>query len=217
MVLRKIITRLLPIAGLSWLGWLYLNPSISLIPKASQSPEVSVQSIAQPKQTTLSPKPSPEAAAQSTKTPAQSSSSTEKSSPSFDPTVEPNRLEIHLGRRRVIYFVRDIEMESYPIAIGRQGWETPKGKFRVMQMRENPKWINPLTDESIAAGDPKNPLGAYWIGFWTNGRNWIGFHGTPNPETVGQAVSHGCIRMLNEDIENLFYQVSPGTQVIVKQ
>lgn len=84
-------------------------------------------------------------------------------------------------------------------------------------MKENPNWINPLTDQKVPAGDPKNPLGSYWIGFWTDGRDWVGFHGTPNRQSVGQAISHGCIRMYDEDIADLFYQINLGTQVVVVQ
>lgn len=134
-----------------------------------------------------------------------------------DSLVEPTRLEISLSQRRVTFFSDGQPVDRYAIAVGRAGWETPQGKFRVKQMLQNPKWINPLTDEVIPGGDPDNPLGGYWIGFWTDGRNWIGFHGTPNPESVGRAVSHGCIRMYNQDIEEVFYQVTPGTQVIVKR
>ena len=72
-----------------------------------------------------------------------------------------------------------------------------------------------MTGKSIPGGTPGNPLGKYWIGFWTDGKNWIGFHGTPNPETVGTAASHGCLRMYNKDIEELFKVVSLGTLVTV--
>lgn len=125
------------------------------------------------------------------------------------------RLEISLSRRKVTLYEENKPIKSYPVAVGRRGWETPKGHFQVMQMLENPTWIHPLTGERIPGGAAKNPLGRYWIGFWTDGRDWIGFHGTPDPSSVGQAVSHGCIRMYNEDIEELFSQVTIGTQVIV--
>ncbi|MFQ3679539.1 MAG: L,D-transpeptidase, partial [Pseudanabaenaceae cyanobacterium] len=67
----------------------------------------------------------------------------------------------------------------------------------------------------IPAGDPENPLGDRWIGFWTDGKNWSGFHGTPNPRSVGTAASHGCLRMFNEDIRELFGWVSTLTVVEV--
>ena len=125
------------------------------------------------------------------------------------------RLEISRSRRRVTVYYQNTAIKSYPVAVGRAGWETPIGNFQVMQMLKNPTWIHPLTDEVIPGGTPANPLGNYWIGFWTNGTNWIGFHGTPNPNSVGRAASHGCIRMYNKDIEELFHLVSPGTPVTV--
>lgn len=129
--------------------------------------------------------------------------------------TQPTRLEISLSRRRVTLYRENQPIKSYAVAVGRKGWETPTGTFQVMQKIQNPKWIHPFTGESIPGGDPDNPLGRYWIGFWTNGKNWIGLHGTPNPETVGTAASHGCVRMYNKDIEDLFSQVSVGTSVTV--
>lgn len=125
------------------------------------------------------------------------------------------RLEVNITDRQVTFYEGDSRIKTYPIAVGRAGWETPTGNFEVAQMFQNPTWIHPFTDQVIPPGDPQNPLGPYWIGFWTDGKNWIGFHGTPNPETVGTATSHGCIRMYNQDIEELFYKISPGTLVTV--
>lgn len=133
--------------------------------------------------------------------------------------AEPNqmRLEVHLKRRRVVLYQGTIEIRTYPIAIGQAGWETPTGRFRVLDMQEKPDWIHPLTNQRVPHEDLRNPLGRYWIGFWTDGTNWIGFHGTPHPNSVGQALSHGCLRMHDADIDELYYQVSTGTPVTVKR
>lgn len=128
---------------------------------------------------------------------------------------QPINLKIVLSQRQVILYRGKTKIKSYPIAVGRPGWETPTGNFQVLNMTKNPTWLHPFTGESIPGGSPKNPLGRYWIGFWTNGTNWIGFHGTPNPESVGKAASHGCIRMYNKDVQELFEQVSIGTPVTV--
>ncbi|MDY7024705.1 MAG: L,D-transpeptidase, partial [Cyanobacteriota bacterium] len=55
-----------------------------------------------------------------------------------------------------------------------------------------------------------------WIGFWTDGKDTIGFHGTPTVNSLGRAASHGCVRMRNEDVVALFNQVEMGTVVIVE-
>ncbi|WP_421658412.1 L,D-transpeptidase [Leptothermofonsia sp. ETS-13] len=166
------------------------------------------------------PKPPAETPSSSLSTSSNSSFSESVSSQSdtADSDIKPQtlRLEVQLKRRRVVLYQGETVVKSYPIAIGRPGWETPKGTYKVLQKLKNPTWIHPLKKGvSIPAGDPENPLGRYWIGFWTDGKNWIGFHGTPNPSSVGRAASHGCIRMYNKDIEELYQKVSLETQVKV--
>ncbi|MEO1147369.1 MAG: L,D-transpeptidase [Cyanobacteria bacterium J06638_22] len=125
------------------------------------------------------------------------------------------RITIDLSDRRLTLYQGDTVLHTYSIAVGREGWQTPTGEFEVQQMVRDPAWMNPFTREVIDGGHPNNPLGDYWIGFWTDGTNWVGMHGTPNPETVGTAASHGCIRLYNDDIQALFGQVSMGTPVTV--
>lgn len=126
-------------------------------------------------------------------------------------------LKVRLSQRQVIVYSGFIEVKTYQVAIGSPEWETPTGTFRITQMVRDPVWINPITDDVISAGDRENPLGRYWIGFWTQGWIWFGFHGTNEPESVGKAVTHGCLRMHSEDIEELFSQVKVGTLVTVVQ
>lgn len=136
-----------------------------------------------------------------------------QSAVNIDPTQDI-RLVIDLSDRRVYVHERGQLKTSFPIAVGKPGWETPTGDFAVMQMRRDPTWQHPFTGEIVQPGE-RNPLGVRWIGFWTDGTNYIGFHGTPNEETVGQAASHGCIRMLNQDVTALFEMVAIGTSVSV--
>lgn len=126
----------------------------------------------------------------------------------------PLRLVIKLSERRVYIYEKEQIKTSFPVAIGRSGWETPTGKYSVIQMQHNPVWQHPFTGELVPPGSD-NPLGARWIGFWTDGTNYIGFHGTPNEESVGQSVSHGCVRMYNQDVIQLFEMVRIGTTVEV--
>lgn len=123
-------------------------------------------------------------------------------------------LSIDLSDRRVYLYQGDELLASYQIAIGKAGWETPLGNYKVMQMIRNPAWEHPWTGEIVPPG-PDNPLGTRWIGFWTDGVNYIGFHGTPNESSVGQAASHGCVRMFDKDVVALFEQVEIGTPVLV--
>lgn len=124
-------------------------------------------------------------------------------------------LVIRLAQRRVYVYENKNLMVSYPVAIGKDGWETPKGQWKIDQMLREPSWQHPWTGEIVPPG-PDNPLGRRWIGFWNDGVNAIGFHGTPNENLVGQAVSHGCVRMKNAHIEALFQQIAMGATVRVE-
>lgn len=132
----------------------------------------------------------------------------------FIPALE-ERLVLDLSDRRVYFYQGEEQVAAYPVAVGRDGWETPTGEFTVFQRVANPTWQHPFTSEIVPPG-PDNPLGARWLGFWTDGTNSIGFHGTPDENLIGQAVSHGCVRMRNADIEALFEQIEVGTPVTVR-
>ncbi|NEP56883.1 MAG: L,D-transpeptidase family protein [Symploca sp. SIO2G7] len=129
--------------------------------------------------------------------------------------LQETRLVLKLSERRVYLYQDNQVQANYPVAIGRSGWETPTGSFEVIQMVSYPTWQHPFTGELIPPG-PDNPLGVRWIGFAVKGENYIGFHGTPNEELIGQAVSHGCVRMRNKDVVSLFKQVEMGTPVMVE-
>jgi len=132
------------------------------------------------------------------------------------PEMRETHLVLKLGERRV-YVYQGNQMEtSFPVAVGKPGWETPVGTYEVISMLQNPGWVSPFTGEEIPPG-PDNPLGERWIGFWTDGQNFIGFHGTPTRHSVGQAASHGCVRMFNEDILQLYELVDMGTTVVVEK
>ncbi|MGH7998670.1 MAG: L,D-transpeptidase [Brasilonema sp.] len=125
-------------------------------------------------------------------------------------------LVVALSDRRVYVYRGDIVIASYPIGVGKKGWETPIGSFQIMNKKLNPMWRHPITGRVFASGED-SPLGDRWIGFWSDGRNQIGFHGTPDDEVVGSAISHGCLRMRNPDVRLLYKQVSLGTPVEVRQ
>lgn len=126
-----------------------------------------------------------------------------------------SELVVDLSDRRVFVYRSQQPVASYPVAIGQAGWETPIGSFSVQQKRMNPTWIHPITRQSVPPG-PSNPLGNRWIGFWSDGQNQIGFHGTNQEDLVGQAVSHGCIRMRNRDVDALYDQIGIGAPVTVR-
>ncbi|WP_392532923.1 L,D-transpeptidase [Nostoc sp. C117] len=122
---------------------------------------------------------------------------------------------VDLSDRRTYVYAGDEVIASYPIAVGKKGWETPTGSFQVIHMRHYPVWRHPITGQVFKSGTD-SPLGDRWIGFWSDGRNEIGFHGTPDIDLVGTAVSHGCLRMRNADVRLLYEQVTIGTTVLVR-
>jgi lipoprotein-anchoring transpeptidase ErfK/SrfK len=106
----------------------------------------------------------------------------------------------------------------YGIGVGREGF-TWTGTERISRMKEWPDWFPPpeMIERQpylprIMAGGPGNPLGARALYL---GNTLYRIHGTNQPSTIGQTVSSGCIRLLNEDIEDLYSRVQVGTRVVV--
>jgi lipoprotein-anchoring transpeptidase ErfK/SrfK len=106
----------------------------------------------------------------------------------------------------------------YGIGVGREGF-TWAGTERVSKMKEWPDWFPPAEMierqpylPRIMAGGPGNPLGARALYL---GKTLYRIHGTNQPSTIGSFVSSGCIRLLNEDIEDLYSRVQVGTRVVV--
>lgn len=135
--------------------------------------------------------------------------------PATAATAKNRRIVLQLRQRRVYIYDGDKEVASYRVAIGKKGWETPTGTFQVIRKIRNPAWKNPWSG-SVSDPGPDNVLGERWIGFWTDGKQTIGFHGTPGEHLLGRAVSHGCVRMRNADIRAMFDMVEIGTPVIVQ-
>lgn len=109
----------------------------------------------------------------------------------------------------------------YPVGLGRPAWPTPLGSFRILFREQNPTWeVPPSIQEEMRRENrvvrqkvppgPDNPLGRYWIQLSVWG---YGVHGTPFPTSVGQFLSHGCIRARDGDIDELFGLASRGTRV----
>ena len=137
------------------------------------------------------------------------------STPEENNKVLATHVVLNLKERRVYVYQDDQVIANYRVAIGRPGWETPKGNFSVIQMVEDPQWKNPWNGRVSAPG-PNSPLGERWIGFSREGGKYVGFHGTPGELVMGQAVSHGCVRMRNRDVKELYELVQNGIPVIVQ-
>lgn len=135
--------------------------------------------------------------------------------PKLSPRALATRLVVDLDQRQVALVYQQKELASYPIAVGQEGWETPTGTFQVVKKIDHPDWVHPITHEVFPPGEG-NPLGSRWIGFWADDQMEYGFHGTDEDDLIGQAVSHGCIRMKNRDIEAMYAQVAIGTPIVIQ-
>lgn len=149
------------------------------------------------------------------------------------PHVEPLKSEpakeayllLRLDERRLYLVDNDAKYppQGYRVAVGRAQFPTPEGHFQVNEMVMNPDFLafdfqDPSKpNKGHVPPGPNNPLGLRWIGFASSKFGWqVGFHGTANTSVLGQAVSHGCVRMSNADVVDLFTRVKVGTPVIVE-
>jgi len=119
---------------------------------------------------------------------------------------------VDLSAYRLTLKSGDKTVKKYIVSVGKAETPTPPGDYKVTDKLPNPVWYCTLPSgakEAIQPDDPRNELGTRWIGF----KPAYGIHGTIAPESIGQAVSNGCVRMLNEDVEELYDLVGVGTPV----
>ena len=131
-------------------------------------------------------------------------------------------LVVNVAEMRVYYFPKgESIVRTWPISIGRVGWETPLGETSIVRKKARPTWYPPdsIREEAARSGNPlprvvgpgpDNPLGSHAL--------YLGFpqyliHGTNKPFSIGMRVSHGCVRMYPEHIVELYGLVKPGTPV----
>ena len=132
----------------------------------------------------------------------------EKETPS-KPQFEDKRIEINLASRLLTLYQGDVGIRMYSIAPGKPSTPTPVGRRKVVEMEVNPTWVDPEHPEvSIPAG-PDCPIGYRWIGLGGN----YGIHGTNAPWAIGSYASHGCVRMKEEDVEDLYAHIVKGIPV----
>ena len=99
--------------------------------------------------------------------------------------------------------------KSYPVATGANG-STPVGTFQIVNKLVNPVWYR--QGVVVPRDSPENILGTRWMGFDKKG---YGIHGSTDPEGIGKQVTAGCVRMHNQDVEELFAMIPVGTEVTI--
>ena len=101
-------------------------------------------------------------------------------------------------------------LKVYDVSTGEES-STPVGQFKVTTRLKDPVWFN--RGVVVPPESPQNVLGTRWLGFDIPG---YGIHGTIEPETIGQQVTAGCVRMRNSEVEELYSMIPLGTEVTVR-
>ena len=144
------------------------------------------------------------------------------------PDVPRDGIVLNIASKRLFYFPeraqdRPQTVLTYPIGIGRVGWETPLGSSRVISKARDPSWYVPASvrrenrelgypDPAVVPPGPDNPLGKFVLKLDIPGYL---IHGTNQPYGVGMRVSHGCVRLYPENIELLYELVGLGETVTI--
>ncbi|MBZ5592699.1 MAG: L,D-transpeptidase [Acidobacteriia bacterium] len=127
------------------------------------------------------------------------------------PSVEDGQLQrrivVSIPDRKLALIENGRVVKIYPTAVGAAASPTPSGTFQIAQRVANPTWYGP---DTVVGPGKDNPVGTRWLGL---SRKGYGIHGTNNPRSIGKRASHGCVRMRNRDVEDLFARVSVGDVV----
>jgi len=125
----------------------------------------------------------------------------------------------HRVRRHVVVSIPDRQLavlegatviRTFPVAVGAAVSLSPVGELRIVSLVADPTYYHPGT---VIPPGPNNPIGPRWVGLSQKG---YGIHGTNEPDSIGKASSHGCIRMRNHDIKQFFAMVSVGDTVEIR-
>lgn len=137
---------------------------------------------------------------------------------SYRTDEEPGTVVIDTEKRNLYLVLDGGKAYRYRIGVGRPGFEWA-GKHRVTRKKEWPSWTPPAEMRrrqpylpTFMPGGPENPMGARALYL---GSTLYRIHGTIEPYSIGSAVSSGCIRMLNDDVIDLYERVSVGATVVV--
>ncbi|MCX7899898.1 MAG: L,D-transpeptidase [Methylocystis sp.] len=140
---------------------------------------------------------------------------------SFTPNVAPGTVVISARQRKLFYVVSPGVAIRYPVAVPKRGMEW-SGEASIDGKYVNPDWsppavvkaAHPELPDFIPGGSPRNPMGARAL---TLDRGEVAIHGTTNRmrASIGTAASFGCIRMLNEDVSDLYNRVGVGSPVLM--
>jgi lipoprotein-anchoring transpeptidase ErfK/SrfK len=119
------------------------------------------------------------------------------------------RIVVSLADRKLAVVEAGKTVKVFSTAVGAPSTPSPTGTFNIVQRVANPTWYH---KGKIVGPGRSNPVGPRWLGLSVKG---YGIHGTNRPSSIGHNASHGCIRLKNSDIEELFEMVSVGDEVAI--
>lgn len=117
------------------------------------------------------------------------------------------RIVVSIADRKLAVMEAGRVLRVFPTAVGAPKSPSPAGAYKIVVRIPDPTWYG---KGRIVPPGKSNPLGTRWLGLSVKG---YGIHGTNNPASIGHNASHGCIRMRNRDVEQLFDMVSVGDSV----
>jgi hypothetical protein len=117
------------------------------------------------------------------------------------------RIVVSLADRKLALLVDGAIVRVFPVAVGAPVSPSPVGRFTIVNRLSEPTYYG---SRKVIGPGPSNPLGTRWLGL---DRKGYGIHGTDDPRSIGYARSHGCIRLRNEDVQELFSLLRVGDVV----
>ncbi len=123
-------------------------------------------------------------------------------------TTTNNRLiVVSIPDRKLVLMENGTVKRAYPVAVGKPSTPSLAGRLTIVRRVSDPTYSH---HGKVVAPGPKNPVGSRWMGLSVKG---YGIHGTNEPNSIGKAASHGCIRMAKADLEELYALVATGDAV----
>jgi hypothetical protein len=119
------------------------------------------------------------------------------------------RIAVNLASRILTVYEGNQKLCMFPVGPGKVSTPSPTGTFAVFSKEMNPEWVDPKDEKKRIPTGAYNPLGYRWLGFYDT----YGIHGTNMPGSIGWYVSNGCIRMYEDDVEQVYDLVEIGTPV----
>ncbi len=126
---------------------------------------------------------------------------------SADGQLPIRQIVVSIPDRKLALLENGRVVKIYSVAVGTEVSPSPAGEFKIVHRIPQPTYYAP---GKVIPPGPANPLGTRWLGL---SQKSFGIHGTNEPGSIGRNSSHGCIRMRNRDIEDLFERVRAGDRV----